>query len=194
MMYMSLYTAERSFYIQSYFSHPSEGAVIDLFSSTSNSKIRNLVVYIYTMQAIYTMRIIPLFDSFKQVYTVCVFFFSIMHLYYIAHGPDAFKGWLCWICLVMYICFLYFAHWNMWNNINHWHKNTQLELFLTLLSCNYNTTISITTNISITWTLPMMSPALTSWSIDFAETAKLGGWLVFSLGLLMFRLVDSYTQ
>ena len=76
--------------------------------------------------------------------------------------------------------FVFFiAHWNMWNNINHWHKNTQLELFLTLLSCNYNTTISIKTNISITWTLPMMSPALTSWKIDFAETTKLGGWLDF---------------
>ena len=48
------------------------------------------------------------------------------------------------------------------NNINHWHKNTQLELFLTLLSCNYNSTISIKTNRSKTWTLPMMSPALTS--------------------------------
>ena len=40
--------------------------------------------------------------------------------------------------------------------------NTQIELFLTLLSCIYNTTISIKTNRSITWTLPMMSPALTS--------------------------------
>ena len=77
------------------------------------------------------------------------------------------------------------------NNINHWHKNTQLELFLTLLSCNYNSTISIKTNRSKTWTLPMMSPALTSWKIDYAETTKLGDWLVFSLGLLMFRLVDS---
>ena len=77
------------------------------------------------------------------------------------------------------------------NNINHWHKNTQLELFLTLLSCNYDSTISIKTNRSTTWTLPMMSPALTSWKIDYAETTKLGDWLVFSLGLLMFRLVDS---
>ena len=92
-----------------------------------------------------------------------------------------------WSCIFVF----FIAHWNMWNNINHWHKNTQLELFLTLLSCNYNTTISIKTNRSITWTLPMMLPALTSWKIDYAETTKLGGWLVFSLGLLMFRLVDS---
>ena len=92
-----------------------------------------------------------------------------------------------WSCIFVF----FIAHWNMWNNINHWHKNTQLKLFLTLLSCNYNTTISIKTNRSITWTLPMMSPALTSWKIDYAETTKLGGWLVFSLGLLMFRLVDS---
>ena len=93
-----------------------------------------------------------------------------------------------WSCIFVF----FIAHWNMWNNINHWHKNTQLELFLTLLSCNYNTTISIKTNRSKTWTLPMMSPALTSWKIDYAETTKLGGWLVFSLGFLMFRLVDSW--
>ena len=92
-----------------------------------------------------------------------------------------------WSCIFVF----FIAHWNMSNNINHWHKNTQQELFLTLLSCNYNTTISIKTNRSKTWTLPMMSPALTSWKIDYAETTKLGGWLVFSLGLLMFRLVDS---
>ena len=92
-----------------------------------------------------------------------------------------------WSCIFVF----FIAHWTMWNNINHWHKNAQLELFLTLLSCNYNTTISIKTNRSKTWTLPMMSPALTSWKIDYAETTKLGGWLVFSLGLLMFRLVDS---
>ena len=76
-----------------------------------------------------------------------------------------------WSCIYFS---LFFAHWNMWNNINHWHKNTQLELFWTLLSCNYNTTISLKTNWSIT--------SLTSWKIDFAETTKLGGWLVFSLG------------
>ena len=37
-----LYTAERSFYIQSYFSHPSQGSFIDLFSSSCNSEIRNV--------------------------------------------------------------------------------------------------------------------------------------------------------
>ena len=103
----------------------------------------------------------------------------------------------CWIFSVMFS--LLHIEIIMWNNINHWHKNTQLELFVTLLSCNYNTTISIKTNRSIsiktnrsiTWTLPMMSPSRTSWNIDIAETTKLGGWLVFSLGLLMFRLVDS---
>ena len=84
-----------------------------------------------------------------------------------------------WSCIFVF----FIALLNMWNNINHWHKNTQLELFLTLLSCNYNTTISIKTNRSKTWTLPMMSPALTSWKIDYAETTKLGGWLVFSLTL-----------
>ena len=52
-----------------------------------------------------------------------------------------------WSCIFVF----FIAHWNMWNNINHWHKNTQLELFLTLLSCNYNTTISIKTNRSKTW-------------------------------------------
>ena len=50
------------------------------------------------MQAIYTMYIIPLFDSFKQAYytvitvCVCVCVFSIMHLYCIAHGPEAFNA------------------------------------------------------------------------------------------------------
>ena len=80
-----LYAAERSFYIQSYFSHPSQGSFIDLFSSSCNSKIRNVAAYIYTMQAIYTMYIIPLFDSFKERYTVmtvCVFNYALM-LYYI---------------------------------------------------------------------------------------------------------------
>ena len=40
------------------------------------------------------------------------------------------KGRLCWIFLVMYICFLYCTL-NLWKYIYHWHKNTQLELFLT---------------------------------------------------------------
>ena len=48
-----LHTAERSFYIQSYFNHPSQGYFIDLFSSSCNFKIRNVAAYIYTMQAIY---------------------------------------------------------------------------------------------------------------------------------------------
>ena len=42
-----LYTAELLFYIQSYFSHPSQGSFIDLFSSSCNSKIRNVAAYIY---------------------------------------------------------------------------------------------------------------------------------------------------
>ena len=44
-----------------------------------------------------------------------------------------------WSCIFVF----FIAHRNMSYNINHWYKNTQLELFLTLLSCNYNTTISI---------------------------------------------------
>ena len=52
--------------------------------------------HIYIMQTIYTMHIIPLFDSFKQLYytviTVCVCVFSCMHLYCIAHGPEAFNA------------------------------------------------------------------------------------------------------
>ena len=50
------------------------------------------------MQIIYTMYTIPLFDSFKQLYytvitvCVCVCVCSCMHLYCIAHGPEAFNA------------------------------------------------------------------------------------------------------
>ena len=60
-----LYTAERSFHIQSYFSHPSQGS----------------------------MYIIPLFDSFKQAYytvitvCVCVCFFQLCAYTVLHMGP-----------------------------------------------------------------------------------------------------------
>ena len=81
-----------------------------------------------------------------------------------------------WSCIFVF----FIAHWNMWNNINHWHKNTQLELFWTLLSCNYNTTISIKTNRSITWTLnlgslnlePVVELVETDTSIIVSETKR----------------------
>ena len=111
---------------------------------------------------------------------ICSFIYIYIYIY-------TYAGYL-WSCIFVF----FIAHWNMWNSINHWHKNTQLDLFLTLLSCNHDTTISINTNISMTWTLPMMSPALTSWNIDFAETTKLGGWLVFSRG--SHRVGKRYTS
>ena len=48
-----LYTAERSFYIQSYFSHPSQGSFINLFSSSCNSNIKNVAAYIYPASNLY---------------------------------------------------------------------------------------------------------------------------------------------
>ena len=65
-------------------------------------------MYTYTMQAIYTMYIIPLFDSFKHVYTVmtvcvcvCVCVYTVLHM-----GPEAFNAnFIVLYCIVL----IYFA-------------------------------------------------------------------------------------
>ena len=61
------------------------------------------------MQAIYTMYIIPLFDSFKQVCTVCVLCTYIC----IAHGPPRPLMQINILLLVLYVgrkCSLFPEH------------------------------------------------------------------------------------